>query len=173
MSVTLKPGKQVSIPATTPSLYITGIAALNLPAPEGTSGDWHFSTVFYGDDLTTMDLQLAGDDEALNTNYIYGQYGIYECSAAMKRAGLVIPERIFDVYAANHFRAILDMLYWSLIRHDRIIGLIGASEDWLDTQDQKNLLFEKATLLAPFLQEKGQAELQSWIDQERLPEYRS
>jgi len=26
--------------------YISGIHALNLPAPEGTSGDWHFLNVF-------------------------------------------------------------------------------------------------------------------------------
>ena len=27
--------------------YISGMEALNLPAPEGTSGDWHFVNVFY------------------------------------------------------------------------------------------------------------------------------
>jgi len=29
------------IPPTTPEHYITGLYALNLAAPEGTSGDWH------------------------------------------------------------------------------------------------------------------------------------
>jgi hypothetical protein len=171
MSVELKPGKQVTIPETTPSRYITGIAALNLPAPEGTNGDWHFSTVFYSNDDEPAELQLAGDGEALNTNHIYGQYGIYECSAAMGRTGLDVPTG--NVYSANHFRAILDMLYWSLARHNRVIGLIGATEDWLDTQDQKNFLLLKANDLLPYLRERERAGLQSWIDQERLPGYRS
>jgi len=33
--------RQVEIPPTTPEHYITGLYALNLAAPEGTSGDWH------------------------------------------------------------------------------------------------------------------------------------
>ena len=62
----LKPGEQVSIPVTTSTHYITGIPALNLPAPEGTSGDWHFYTVFYkvtNTDKPVLKLQLAGDGE--------------------------------------------------------------------------------------------------------------
>ena len=33
--------RQVEIPPTTPEHYITGIYALNLAAPEGTSGYWY------------------------------------------------------------------------------------------------------------------------------------
>jgi len=169
------PVRQVPIPHTTPGHYITGIPALNLPAPEGTSGDWHFYAVYYdtvdNNGGTSVVLQLAGDGEVLNTNNIYGRYGIYECSAAMKKYGLIIPNR--KAYAANHFRAILDMLYWSLIRYHKVIGLIGATEDWLDTNEQKDFLLKKAEKMLPFLCRKTeQIELQNWIDRERLPGYR-
>jgi len=86
--------KQVVIPPnTSPTHYITGTPALNLQAPEGTSGDWHHRSTFYGfPDQETLPLQLAGEGEIINTNPIYGTYGIYECSAAMRRVGLLIPE---------------------------------------------------------------------------------
>ena len=88
----LKPGKQFSIPKTTPYRYITGIPALNLPAPEGTSGDWHFSTAFYDPTESDehMEVELAGDGGIINTSHIYGQYGIYECSTTLKKMGLVL-----------------------------------------------------------------------------------
>ena len=42
--------RQVEIPLTTPGHYITGLYALSLAAPEGTSGDWH--DVFHWQDGT-------------------------------------------------------------------------------------------------------------------------
>lgn len=33
--------RQVEIPPTDPEHYITDLYALNVQAPEGTSGDWH------------------------------------------------------------------------------------------------------------------------------------
>ncbi len=172
----LKPGEQAPIPVTTPTHYITGIPALNLPAPEGTTGDWHWSTVFYNatdNNRPAIPLQLAGESEPLDTRHIYGQYGIYEGSTAMMDVGLDIPESMPDVYAANHFRAILDMLYWSLIKYHRVIALDGATEDWLDSQEQKEFLLEKAAKMLPFLDKGQQANLQRWINQERPPGYRS
>ena len=41
--------RQVEIPPTSPEHYITGLYALNLAAPEGTSGDWH--DVFHWQDV--------------------------------------------------------------------------------------------------------------------------
>lgn len=166
--------KQVEIPITSLSRYITGMAALNLQAPEGTSGDWHFTNVYYapaaGD---TISLQLAGEGETINTNNIYGDYGVYECSTTMRKAGLSIPAHISAVYAANHYRAILDLLFRSLQLHHKVIGLIGATEDWLDTNEQKEFLLQKATDMLSFLSPIDAAELQKWIDKERIPGYRS
>ena len=49
--------RQVEIPPTTPEHYITGIYALNLAAPEGTSGDWH--DVFHWQNGTEQPLKQA------------------------------------------------------------------------------------------------------------------
>ncbi|MDA8337309.1 MAG: hypothetical protein M0Z41_20370 [Peptococcaceae bacterium] len=172
----LKTGEQAPIPVTTPNRYITGIPALNLPAPEGTTGDWHWSTVFYNatdNNRHAIPLQLAGEGESLDTRHIYGQYGIYECSKAMMDIGLDIPKSMSNVYAANHFRAILDMLYWSLIKYHRVIALDGVTEDWLDSQEQKEFVLKKAAEMLPFLNNNDRDKLQDWISQERLPGYRS
>lgn len=69
--------RQVEIPPTTPEHYITGLYALNLAAPEGTSGDWH--DVFHWQDGTEQPRQvtLAGMGD-IDTSPIYGDLGIYE-----------------------------------------------------------------------------------------------
>lgn len=167
--------KQVVIPQTTPTHYITGKPALNLQAPEGTSGDWHFFAVFYDVENTgeTLPLTLAGEGEFINTNQIFGQYGIYECSAIMREAGLYISDEITAVYAANHLRAILDLIYRSLIKHHEVIALDGATEDWLDTEEQKAEVLHKAIEMIPYLSPAESSELQRWISKESLPGYRS
>ena len=77
---------QMSIPDDlSKTRYISGIAALNLPAPEETSGDWHFLNVFFRKDQTRIrEIYIAGDNGEVNTNQIFGDYGIYECSEALK-----------------------------------------------------------------------------------------
>lgn len=163
---------QVLILKTTPTHYISGKHALNLPAPEGTSGDWHMRAVFYDitGDNSSLSLLLAGDGETLNTNHIYGSYGIYECTDAMKRCGLNVPEGT-ENYAANHFRAILDMVYNTLKKHSRVVGLQCSTDEWLDTQAQKKELLTQALKMKPFLTAQEQVELDKWIEYEKTNEY--
>jgi hypothetical protein len=163
--------KTITILPTTPTCYITGKEALNLEPPEGTSGDWHFSSVFFDVSDSTRVVSRAGDGETVNTNHIYGQYGIYECSSVLRKYGLSFNGE--KAYAANHFRAILDMLYKSLKKHGEIVALKGATEDWFDSDEQKRLLLDKAEEMIPHLSEREQLELRNWIEIERLPEYKS
>jgi hypothetical protein len=157
--------EQTTIPETSTTRYITDFPALNIPAPEDTTGDWHFDNMFFnvtgiGKPLT---LQLAGEGEALNTNHIYGSYGIHECSAALKNRGITLPEGMEQVWAANHFRAVLDMAYESLTLHDKVMLLTCAAEDYFDTAAQKIELLTKACEMLPFLTEKQGEALKSWI----------
>jgi len=55
---------------------------------------------------------LAGEKEDINTNHIFGNYGIYMCNESLEIRGLKAVGKIS--YAANHFRAILDLLYKEL-----------------------------------------------------------
>ena len=162
--------EQKIIPQTSPCHYITDKPALNIPAPEDTTGDWHFDNMFFNvtGDGKPLKLLLAGDGEALNTNPIYGDYGIHECSAALIKRGITLPDGMTQVWAANHFRAVLDMAYESLTLHGEIMRLTGASEDYFDTEEQKKELLTKALEMLPFLtKDQGEA-LQAWITHEWL-----
>ena len=76
-------------------------------------------------------------------------------------------------YAANHFRAILDLLYDSLRREVYPARLKGASEDYLDTDEEKDILLEKAKMMYPYLSYSQKEMLQRWISIENKPGYRA
>jgi hypothetical protein len=150
--------------------YISGKAALNLPAPEGTSGDWHFFGYFYSS-KPGYTVYIAGDGESVNTNHIYGDYGVYNCSDGLKKHGPACSGKV--PYAANHFRATLDLLYDFLMCDIYPRQAQFASEDFLDTAEEKELLLAKAASMFPFLAPHHQALLQQWLEKERLPGYRA
>jgi len=159
--------RQVEIPPTDRQHYITGIYALNVHAPDGsdTSGDWH--DVFHwreGLDYPA-EVWVAGHEPSSDTNPIYGDMGVYEGKDRL--ASLEIDPAIHEVWIADHFRAILDMLYRSLKRYDAVYNLNGATEDWLDTPEQKDFVLTQAMRLSNSLTPKQQAALAAWIDYER------
>jgi len=92
----------------TPGTYLTGLVALNLSAPEGTAGDWHRIGIFYpGNEQTLRDFQ-SGGTLFPSTKDLFENDGIYECSRQIKQEyGL---ETTGHAYAANHFRAIIDLV---------------------------------------------------------------
>lgn len=161
-----QPSRQVEIPPTTPERYITGIYALNVQAPEGTSGDWH--DVFHWQEGRDRPRQVTlGGSTEIDTSPIYGSYGIYQGRQRLESMGLVLPQT-GEVYLANHTRAILDLLYRSLTRWGRILNLTGASTDWLDTYDQGVFLLEQAARLAPHFPHTAQDELRRWVNNEAV-----
>ena len=147
--------------------------AINLPAPEGTTGDWH--EVFFWragiDEPCSVD--LAGEGTDWNTNPIYGDYGVYEGKNILIKKGLYVKDDINEVFIANHFRAILDLLYNSLKKYKVVINLTGATDDWLDTPEQKAELIEKARLLSDVFVGKAKNSLFEWIDYELSPDWRT
>lgn len=162
--------EQLRIPGgLSPVRYISGFYALNLPAPEGTSGDWHFFGTFYRKSGKSGDVLLAGEGEQINTNAILSDYGIYRCDKALERRGLIAEK---PAYAANHFRAILDLLYEQIKEKRTPSNLFGASEDFLDTEDEKRLLIEKASHMLLSLESDEQMLMLQWINHERKTGYR-
>jgi hypothetical protein len=151
--------------------YISGMAALNLPTPEGTSGDWHFLNLFFREDRARIRrIFVAGEGEKINTNHIFGSYGIYRCEESLKKRGLFSEGR---PHAANHFRAILDLLYQSVNEGDYPRHLQGSSEDYLDTNEEKTLLFDKTMIMLPHLGIKQQSTLLAWLEVEKKSGYRA
>lgn len=100
-----------AIPKTTEMNYITGRAALNIPNPDGSFADWHFDEVFLSG---RGKIRVAGID-TIQTFGLLGSYGIRECSSVLRRFGASVPNEQ-EVYAANHIRAILDMVLFSLAK---------------------------------------------------------
>ncbi len=129
--------RRTSFPETNRTRYLTGLAALNIPAPENTSGDWHFLDTFQSLDFPS-NLELAGEGLEWNTNPVFGDYGIHECSKTLREdGGLEIPPG-FLVFSANHYRAILDILYRHFSKGTVPANL--AIEDWLNTEEQRQTL---------------------------------
>jgi len=164
--VKIVPAAQVKIPRTSKNLYITGYYALNVQAPEGTSGDWHSPFHWREGIDTPEEITLAGEGLEWNTNPIFGDFDIYEGKKRLVQMNLHIDDDISEVFIANHFRAILDLLYYDLKKFGRADTLTGATYDWLDTPEQKALLLSKALLLQKIFNEKETEALFKWIEQE-------
>ena len=150
----------IVLPKTTPICYLTGMTALNIPAPEGTTGDWHFEESFFGRNGIKPKIFVAGKNAALNTHPIWGALGIYDCSRILRAKGIAIAaeER---VYAANHCRAVLDMLYNAIKRKEYPHHIIV--DDWLDIDSERKCLFENISALIHCLKEDEKIILRSWL----------
>ena len=68
-----------------------------------------------------------------------------------------------NVYVANYYRAILDMIFEGLMKYEKIMHLNCVTYDYLDNNEQVSLVVEKARLLKPFLNENQFVELERWI----------
>jgi hypothetical protein len=152
--------KRVILPKTTTTCYLTGMTALNIPAPEGTTGDWHFEESFLGRGNIAPKFFVAGEGSALNTNPIWGVLGIYECGSILHAKGIAIASDE-KVYAANHCRAVLDMLYNAIKRKEYPSHII--IDDWLDVDSEQKRFFETVRVLNDFLKEDEKIILNSWI----------
>lgn len=160
------PARQVAIPPTDRRRYITGVFALNVRPPEGTTGDWH--DVFHWRDGVDRPrvVQVAGVTVA-DTHALFGDFGVYEGRDRLVGKGLAIPADVREVFVANHLRAILDLLHASLREHGAVLNLTGATDDWLDTPEQQETVLELAPRIAAVVAPTAQAALHAWIVRER------
>ena len=151
----------IVLPKTTLTCYLTGMTALNIPAPEGTTGDWHFEESFFGRNGRAPKIFVAGEGAELNTNFIWGAWGVYDCSSILRAKGFAIAAEE-KVYAANHCRAILDLLYTALknLEYPHHIAV----DDWLDIAAEKKRLYDILPMLNGFLKEDEKIILNSWIE---------
>ncbi len=151
--------KTAVFPETSPTRYLTGMTALNIPAPENTGGDWHFSGTFRSP-VFPENLDFAGEGLEWNTNALFGEYGIHECSNILRSRGISIPDGV-QVFSANHYRAILDMLYRSVSSGH--IPQHLAIDDWLDTEEHKSVLFSLLDQFSHRFSPTEQRLIDSWI----------
>lgn len=149
-----------------PDKYISGFAALNLPAPEGTSGDWHFFNNFYSNSEGKQLSFIAGIGMPDDTTSIWGHYGIYNCGAALRDRGLKFPEER-PIFAANHTRAILDILWRNIKNKTQPAEIFDATVDFLDTKVQALKLFDLLLKLPDNMDEEQMEIFRSWVQNEK------
>jgi hypothetical protein len=103
--------------------YITGIHALNLPCSLATCGDWHASALRWKN-ITFRDSEQS----------IFGLYGI--------EYGVKIPEHDKTYAAANHIRALLDLLELG-----RYASAQGMREDFICNDGYTEEVFKQVALM--------------------------
>ena len=103
--------------------YITGIHALNLNCSLDTPGDWHQSAI-----------QWTKPRMRESTGSIFGEYGIEQNSH--------IPENPGNFFAANHIRALLDLL-----EEGNFPTAQGMRDNFIDNPKYTKEIFRKVMLL--------------------------
>ena len=71
-----------------------------------------------------------------------------------------------NVYVADYFRAILDLIYEGLMKYEKIFHLNCITHDYLDNDEQVVLVVAKSRLLEKYLNENQTRELDRWIRNE-------
>ncbi len=149
------------LPKTSPQHYLTGMTALNIPCPDEGYGDWHFYEAFFGRGDIQPKVFVAGEDTELNTLPLFGDFGIHECGEILREKGVPLPANE-KVFAAGHYRAVLDMLYRCLSQEHYPYHI--DIDEWFDTSEQRLELIKKIeTLLLPRLDKKKQDILTKWL----------
>ena len=134
-----------NLPTTSKENYITGKAALNVPNEDNTFADWHFDETFLSG---RGKIRVAGKDTP-DTSLLLGEYGIRECGEVLRRYGVKLGDGE-KVYAANHIRAILDMVLSTLAKkkipeHVTVQDMLDTPESLKELKTQVELLKHKIT----------------------------
>jgi hypothetical protein len=134
-----------ALPATSETAYLTGQAALNVPTDSGDFADWHFTEVFLSG---RGRFSIAGQN-FIDTRSLLGNYGIRECSDALRKHGLVLGTSQ-KVYAANYVRAILDLVVSNILQghiphHITVSDTLDSEADNAELEKQIVALKHKMT----------------------------
>lgn len=144
--------------------YITGQYALNIHhsgKKDEPSGDWHGAIWDNIKELPHKDVKYAGEGCFINTFHIWGDFGVYDDTEHLKNCNFIIKEK--NVYVADYYRAILDMVYESLMKYNEIINLNCITYDCLDNDEQVMLVVNKAKILEKYLNSSQIIELKKWF----------
>lgn len=149
--------KKCTLPKTNYQHYLTGITALNIYSEDGT-GDWHFSENFLEDENYIPRKQLAGIDTCSSNEYL-GKKGIFNCYQVLLESGLKPSTK--EVFSADHYRAIADMLLDGIIKGNDIEASI-IIDDWLPEDNEKEKLFCLLNNFKSALTKKQWQKIEAW-----------
>lgn len=152
--------------------YITGMFALNihhLQNKDEPSGDWHGFIWDAITELPNTDVTYAGKNHAINTFDIWGDFGIFDDTDTFLKKKIILKTK--KIFIANYYRAILDLLYFSLSKYEDVLNLNCATDDYFDTEEQKQLIIEKINFANTHISPKAVLNLKKWIDRELQYEF--
>ena len=121
-----------TIPETSPTRYLSGMAALNIIAGRGT-GDWHDLGAFLRSRKNTPRAFLCGEGESINSIPYFGDDGVFDYGPLLLRMGVIDREQV--VYAATHARAIADMALACILSGDSAEFI--ALDNWMPKPEHK------------------------------------
>jgi len=152
--------------------YITGKYALNVHHPENANeptGDWH-GYIWDGiKKLPDNKITYAGIGFKINTFHIWGDFGVYEDSDNFKKMGIIINEN--NIYIADYFRAILDLIYFNLLNFNNLLGLNFITYDHLDNDIHVMTVLNEAEKLKKHINDNQSVILEEWINNEKNYEF--
>lgn len=140
------------LPDTSPDLYLSGTASLNIPSPEGT-GDWHTLGTF--SEENTKPIQFLGDRELIS---IIGKFGIEDRTGDADRAGIPHSGRVF---ASTHSRAVVDMVIKSVLA-GRVANHVHL-DDWLPEDKHKQQVARMLVRASAKLTAEQRGRLREWV----------
>jgi hypothetical protein len=127
------PPSTLVIPETSPTRYLSGIVALNIPSNEGT-GDWHQTQIFFRPVVRVPRSFLVGHGLEFDPIPYVGETGIEDRTVDLDALGVEHP--VGPVYAATHARAIVDLVLGAVVRGESPDFV--ALDDWMPRRDDKN-----------------------------------
>lgn len=153
-TATLSP---ITIPATSRSRYLGGMAALNLPSATGT-GDWHFEQTFYRQRDKRSRSFISGTGCPTDTTALLGDAGVYDCTATLDELG--IPHEGAVAWAANHARACADLVLAAVMRG--VQPDFVTLDDWMPRDEDKRQVFDLLAKAVGYLPVGQQDEVARW-----------
>lgn len=137
MSAAFPVSTAITVPATSRHHYLGGMAALNLPSRTGT-GDWHMEQTFFRPRQKRSRSFISGIGCPTDTTRILGDIGVYDCTAMLDELG--IPHESNVAYAANHARAIADLVLAAVLRGESSDFVV--LDDWMPRDSDKQQVFD-------------------------------
>lgn len=128
---------RLPIPKTSKTTYLGGMSALAIPSPRGLD-DWKVFTTFFLPKRPNAPSPLFGEGCLINTNDYFGDKGIYDCTAILRRHEIPFEGEV--AYAASRARAICDLVLDAALR-----GTVAESlvlNDWMPMCRDKAELFD-------------------------------
>lgn len=147
----------IPVPATSRLRYLSGMAALNLPGPNGT-GDWHMAQTFFRPRVKRSRSFISGIGCSTDTTSILGDIGVYDCTAVLDELGIQHESAV--VFAADHARAIVDLVLAAVLRGESPDFVV--LDDWMPRDTDKQQVFDLLLKAIPHLTNEQQKRVQEW-----------